>query len=291
MRRRCFTLIASTLLVLPGQAVCQPEKRVDERTVASLDSAFARLTAMHDTVKGVHPLLADLHPVAVVEGDSLLIFDTGSPGAPYRFQRKEPAPFPMQKGIRASFPLSCYGNTPTCVVSPEVFDTREGYATIFHEFVHCAQALSCENELKQTLHVATAAFAAKDYSWEINRQFPYGDSGFAGAYSRFLDSLRTGDSGGVRIAVRDLKRILPADDYEYMVWVEWKEGLARYCENRIRRLYGITPNLGGRERPYDRVSFYYGGEAMISYVSTHQPETLLKAEKLFTVMLALGDDK
>ena len=112
----------------------------------------------------------------------------------------------MQQGIRASFPLSTYGNVPTCVVSPEVFDTREGYATIFHEFVHCAQALSCENSLKQTLHVARAAFAAKDYSWEINRQFPYGDSGFVGAYSRFLGSLRAGDARGIRNSAREMKQ-------------------------------------------------------------------------------------
>jgi hypothetical protein len=197
----------------------------------------------------------------------------------------------MQKGIRASFPLSCYGNKPTCVVSPEVFDSKEGYATVFHEFVHCAQALSCENALKQTLHVARAAFAAKDYSWEINHAFPYSDPVFAESYFRLLVALRDRNPDDIVGAVRDLKRRLKGDDYEYMVWVEWKEGLARYFENRIRALYALEPNTGGSEQPYNRVCFYNGGEGLIAYLANRKGGSFPTAAELFPEMMALPDGK
>jgi len=291
MRGRYFTVGAFALILSSGTAAGQTTGPAGRVSLATLDSALGRLTQMHEMIKQMHPLLADLHPVAIVEGDSLMIFDTGTDGTSYHFQLKAPVPFPMQKGIRASFPLSSYGNRPTCVVSPEVFETAGGYATIFHEFVHCAQALSCENSLKEKLHVARAALAAKEYSWEINRKFPYSDSAFVEAYSRFLSSLRDSTPGDVQSACRDLKKNLAPDDYEYLVWVEWKEGLARYFENRIRRSCGLEPNLAGRDRPYDRVSFYYGGESLISYIAAHNPDALRSPEKLFGVMFAPDSER
>ncbi len=291
MPARSIAATLISLLVFASHARCQEAGNHHQRRFAGIDSALGVLGAMHERIKDMNPLLADLHPVAVLDGDSLHIFDTDSTGTSYGYQRTEPAPFPMQKGIRASFPLSCYGNKPTCVVSPEVFDSREGYATVFHEFVHCAQALSCENSLKQTLHVARAAFAAKDYSWEINHSFPYTDSAFAGAYSRFLSGLRDRNPDAVFAAVRELKRSLKPDDYEYMVWVEWKEGLARYFENKIRTLYSLAPNRAGRDRPYDRVCFYSGGEGLIGFLATREGGSFPAAEKLFPEMIALPDGK
>lgn len=149
----------------------------------------------------------------------------------------------MQKGIRASFPLSSNGNRPTCVVSLDVFDSREGYATMFHEFVHCSQALTCENSLKQGLHVARAAMEAKDYSWEINHRFVYRDSTFAEAYTRFLQALEGGNSGALQ--------------------------------------------QSGRDQPYDRVTFYYGGEKCITYIARRHGGGIPDVSELFTELSAL----
>ena len=281
--RRLVATVVSLLLVsgaVRAQAVSLP-------IGANVDTALGLLIQMHRQIRGIHPTLGSLHPIAVLEGDSLFIFDADSAGTAYRFQRSEHVPFPMQKGIRASFPLAGYGNTPTCVVSSEVFDSPGGYATVFHEFVHCSQALTGENDLKQELHVARAAAAARDYSWEINHPFPYNDTAFIAAYAGFLHAPGDHDSLAVLQSARDLKRCLAQDDIEYMVWVEWKEGFARYIENIIRLQFRLAPNLAGRDRPFDRVTFYYGGEQLISYIAARHGGTLPDLRALFRELLAL----
>ena len=197
----------------------------------------------------------------------------------------------MERGIRASFPLFSYGNRPTCIVSREVFDSTKGYATIFQEFIHCTQALTCENELKQELHVARSAVAARDYSWEINHRFPYNDTGFVEAYSRFLRAPGDRDARALLKSVRDLRHLLARDDYEYMVWVEWKEGFARYIENKIRLRYDLEQNSGGREQPFSRVSFYYGGETLIANIAAKRGGSVPDVGELFREMFALPEEK
>jgi hypothetical protein len=243
MIERTVKATAVFLLLFSCRGMSQSERLPDERIIAGVDSALGRLVQMHQEVKEIHPFLARLHPVAVLEGDTLFIFDFDTTGDLYRFQQKVPVPFPMQKGIRASFPLSSNGNRPTCVVSLDVFDSREGYATMFHEFVHCSQALTCENSLKQGLHVARAAMEAKDYSWEINHRFVYRDSTFAEAYTRFLQALEGGNSGALQ--------------------------------------------QSGRDQPYDRVTFYYGGEKCITYIARRHGGGIPDVSELFTELSAL----
>jgi hypothetical protein len=283
-----FTTAAAGVL-LTALAVSPSRSGTTDETgvIARADSGLARLVQMHRDIRDIHPLLARLCPVAVLEGDTLFIFDSDPSGSSYRFQKKEPVPFPMQKGIRASFPLSSNGNRPTCVVSPEVFDSRGGLATMFHEFIHCAQALSVENPLKQTLHVAQAAMEAKDYSWEINRRFPYRDSSFAEAYTRFLLALAGSDSSALARSGRVLRTCLTQDDFEYLVWVEWKEGFARWIENKIRKRYSLEPNLAGKDQPYDRVTLYYGGEKSIDYLALHNGGGIPDIGALFAALVAL----
>jgi hypothetical protein len=288
---RTATATVVSLLLFSSGAISQSGTLSDDRVISHVDSALGRLVQMQKEIKEIHPFLARLHPVAVVEEESLFIFDIDSTGTSYRFQRKEPVPFPMERGIRASFPLFSYGNRPTCIVSREVFDSTKVYATIFHEFIHCTQALTCENNLKQELHVARAAAAARDYSWEINHRFPYNDTGFVEAYSRFLRALGDRDARALLQSGRDLKHRLARDDYEYMVWVEWKEGFARYIENKIRRRYDLEQNPGGREQPYGRVSFYYGGEGLIAYLAARHGGIFPDVGELFGEMFALPEGK
>jgi hypothetical protein len=281
-----ISIAGALFLLLTSAADPQSGTRSDEQVLAGADTALGRLVQMHGEIRDISPALAGLYPVAVLEGDSLFIFDVDSAGTAYRFQRKTPVPFPMTKGIRASFPLSSYDNKPTCVVSSEVFGTKGGMATIFHEFVHCFQARTCENDLKLGLHVARAAVEAHDYSWEINRRFPYGDSAFVRAYAGFMLSLGEGNPGKVQRSADALRGILAPDDYEYMVWVEWKEGFARTIENRIRHRYALEPNTAGREQPYDRVAFYYGGEKYITYIAGRSGAGIPEIRALFAEMLA-----
>ena len=291
MRARSVSATVVSLVLFSSGTLSQSGTLSAERVIANVDSALGRLVQMQKDIREIHPFLARLHPVAVVEGDTLFIFDIDSAGTSYHFQRKEPVPFPMERGIRASFPLFSYGNRPTCIVSREVFDSTKGYATIFHEFIHCTQALTCENDLKQELHVARAAAAARDYSWEINHRFPYNDTVVVEAYSRFLRGIRNRDARALSQSCGDLKRRLARDDYEYMVWVEWKEGFARYIENRIRLRYNLEPNAGGREEPFDRVTFYYGGEELIAYLAAQRGGILPDVRELFGEMFTLSERK
>jgi len=268
-----------------ASAYGQPRSPSEPSLVGHVDSALAVLVRLQKEIVDIHPLLVILQPVAVVDGEEMYIFDVDSLHAGYTLVKKTPVPFPMEKGIRASFPLSTYGGKPTCVVTPEVFDDREGYATLFHEFIHCAQFQTVEPGLKQHLEIAQQAAKANNYSWEIMHAFPYQDSTFIERYGSFLKALQTGDRKGVDESLQALKRQLSKTDYEYMVWEEWKEGFARLIENKIRARLGVPPNQGGIERPYNRVTFYAGGELFIHFLVWHDEDLLTDMNELFARML------
>ena len=279
--------IAWCFSTLPGE----PGRQSDERIIASVDTALQKLVIVHQTIKEIHPFLASLHPIAVVEDSSLFIFDADSVTGTYRFQKKVPVPFPMQKGIRASFPLTSYEGRPTCVVSREIFESLDGYATLFHEFVHCAQFLTCENKLKQRLHITQTATRTKNYSWEITHAFPYDDSVFVKSYGAFLKALTSHNIEAAREGARFFKHQLSRDDYEYLVWVEWKEGMARFIENNIRTALGLKENQGGNAEPFNRVTFYFGGEQLIRTLSAGKPDQAFDAERLFVRMYTFADSR
>ncbi len=267
-------------------STCQAGNAPDSTRIPQLDTALVNLVQIQDEIKDIHPFLRQLRPLAVVENNDLYLFDVDSSHSRYRFLRKDPVPFPMSKGIRASFPLSTNGGKPTCVVSPEVFDDLQGYATIFHEFVHCAQYQNVERELKEKLDVAQQAERGNDYSWELTHSFPYQDSIFIKNYESFLKALGKGDGKGAEESLRILKQHLNKVDYEYMVWEEWKEGFARFIENKIRARLGVPINRGGSERPYDRVTFYYGGEQYINFLVWHDEGLYTDTKALFERMMA-----
>ena len=52
-----------------------------------------------------------------------------------------------------------------------------------------------------------------------------------------------------------------------MVWVEWKEGSARWIENMIRERLNVEQNIAGSKGDFTRVSFYYGGSNFIKLLS------------------------
>jgi hypothetical protein len=272
------------IMVSPAM-FCQTEHIRDGLFIAKVDSALQKLTRIQPEIRDIHPFLSRLYPIAVVEDDTLFIFDVDSSCQEYRFQRREAAPFPMQRGIRASFPLASYGGKPTCFVSVEVFDSMKGYATIFHEFVHCTQYLTCENRLKQALQITQSAVLARNYAWEINHPFPYQDTSFVAAYTDELQALAHHDRASLVRLRRGLKEKLAAIDFEYMVWVEWKEGFARYIENEIRTRWGIDANHAGEDLPYTRVAFYVGGEMFIRFLAGEAAEGLEDVELLFRRMV------
>jgi hypothetical protein len=171
-----------------------------------------------------------------------------------------------------------------CVVTGEVFDDLSGYATIFHEFIHCAQMATCELELKARLSIAQQAETAGDYMWELGHPFPYSDETFEEIYALFLERAAAGDTAAVSRCRAFLKVVLNAQDYEYLVWVEWKEGFDRYIENRVRAKLGLELRVSAAVPPFDRVSFYEGGARYISLLVSENPELEKDIKELFRRM-------
>ncbi len=232
-------------------------------------------------IADVHPLLEHVSPVAIVDGDQFLIFDVDPSGKRYTFVKQAPTPMLIPQGVRAAFPLECYGGKPACVVTDDVFDTLDGYVTILHEFVHCYQYQTCEDRLKATLSVARQAQTANDLMWEINYPFPYDAPDFVETYAAFLEAAAQNHHTAIRDCRARLRNILRTEDFEYMIWQEWKEGLARYTENLIKQQFGLAENHGGAKPPFSRVTFYEGGARLIAAITAAQPELAADIEKLF----------
>jgi hypothetical protein len=258
-----------------------------DRTASTYAESLREVFSLRDQIKNIHPILENLYPVAVAEGEDLLIFKPDEVRKIYGLALRTPAPMPIPEGIRAAFPLEALGNKPACVVTGEVFDSLEGYVLIFHEFVHCHQFLTCEPKLKERLLVYRRAMEKKDYMWELQHPFPYTDPAFERTYRRLLQALDSGDKPAVRESRSVLRRILPEIDYEYMVWQEWKEGLARFLENRIRVRLGLAENNNGLEGSFSRVSFYAGGEKMIRFLATRDANVPRDIEKTFEAIYSI----
>jgi len=242
------------------------------------------LIPLHQEVAGINPALHRLYPIAVAEDDQLFIADTRAEQACYHFIKHIPTPMPVPKGVRAAFQLSDYGGRIACVVTPEVFNTLEGYVTILHEFVHCYQYETCEQELKDGLDVARQAQEQGDFMWEIQHPFPYTAEAFIRTYQGFLDAVRKSREFEVLRMREMLHAYLGVHDYEYMVWQEWKEGFARWVENAIRRELGFSQNTRGFEVPFNRVTFYAGGAAYIDFFQQTAPALVNDLPRLFDRM-------
>ena len=239
------------------------------------------LIPIHQQIAGFNPALNALYPIAVVEGDRFLIYDSAADQSHYQFVKTSPVPMPVPKGVRAAFQLEDYGSRIACVVTPEVFDTREGYVTILHEFVHCYQYETCEQELKQQLDVAVQAQDKGDVMWEILYPFPYQAEAFSRGYQRFIAAVSRGDKKGIHQARTELRAYLGVHDFEYLVWQEWKEGFARWVENSVQDILGLCINTGGLTPPFSRVAFYAGGAALIDFLQLTDPGLVDDLPRLF----------
>jgi hypothetical protein len=249
---------------------------------------FQMLTVIHKEVKSVHPLLEKLYPVAVVEDEVFYIFAVEEEGEGYKLVKSARPALIVPQGIRAAFPLDFYANQMACVVTGDVFDDLAGYVTIFHEFIHCAQMATCELKLKARLSIAQEAEAAGDYMWELEHPFPYSDRQFEEIYGLFLERAAAGDRDAVSRCRAFLKEVLNSQDYEYMVWQEWKEGFARYIENKLRRKLELEERQGPLSPPFDRVTFYTGGALFISLLVDEEKSLEEDIEALFQRLAVHG---
>lgn len=261
----------TTALLLLASLKLSAQDLPESLLISRTDSLLEKFVALQEKVHDIHPCLDEYQPIAVVYEDSLLIFDFVSRGT-YELVKKTAQPFPLPEGIQASFPLSVYDNKPTCIINQNTLERSGGFATILHEFIHCCQYNSVEMQLKQELEIYKGATKENDYSWEITHPFPYNDSVFIYYYDRYKQALKSNDIKSAKKLRAEIKDYLDPNDYEYMLWEEWKEGLARYVENKIRQRMEVEPNNYGSEKPYDRVAFYYSGGLLITQLAKTDPQ-------------------
>ena len=204
----------------------------------------------------------------------------------------------FQTGLLATFPA--VGGIPTIVVgqaeNTSAKTSTPWVATLLHEHFH--QLQNTQPDYYAGVEALNLARGDQTGNWMLNYDFPYESAevnqltadlsrqlaaalaaGKADFATRLADYLR---------ARQQLKAMLTADDYKYLSFQLWQEGIARYTEYRMarlaaeayrptkpfRRLKDYTPFAAVADRlrqnitaelqnlplkNYKRVAFYYLG--------------------------------
>jgi hypothetical protein len=268
------------VFLISSPLLSQNDNMIQDSIGMKYDTSLQKIVKMYEDIKYLYAVFDKLYPIAIAENNQFYIFDVDE-NSNYKFIKKSPVSFPIPKGIRAAMPLEDYDSKCVCVVTGEVFDDLENRIIIFHEFVHCIQFQSVEMKLKEKLEVYKLAMENKNYMWELNFLFPYNSIAFGDVYSRFIDALENNDT----VKIKDLRTILKLtfsiNEYEYMTWQEWKEGYARYIENKLRTHFNLRINDNGKEKPFSRITFYSGGSKYIEYLILKDPKLESDLELLY----------
>jgi hypothetical protein len=283
MKRNLVVLLPSLFVLVSGSAWAQKAQGpIAEKYAAPLKKIFD----LHVKFAPLHPALEKVYPVAIVENKTFYIFEPVPEEKAYRLVLTAPDTFDMPTGVRAAMPLSFWDNRMACVVTGEIFGEPTGYVFIFHEFVHCAQWGTCEQKLKQGLSIFQEAMKSKNYMWELQYPFPYAKLAFTETYAALIKAWEGNDADAAGPLMAVLKTSLSPAEWEYLTWQEWKEGLARYLENRMRAVVGLAENRGGEKPPFDRVTFYRGGDMLIRFLEKRRPGTVKDMEGLYRIINA-----
>ena len=237
-----------------------------------------------DVFELLHPFIQNTHPIAIAEEGYFYVFDLDEGGEAYGLKAWEETGMYVPQGVRAAFSLPFYENRCACVVSGDAFDSIEGYIMIFHEFIHCHQWNTVEPGLRAELPLAVRMTEEENFMWEIEYPFPYDDEWFVRTYAAFVDAFERGEPDEALWLRHELQNRLKSEDFQYMVWQEWKEGFALYIENLLRKEMGLERNMVGRSFPFSRTVFYAGGEAYIRHLIDKNPVLNEDIEALFVEM-------
>ncbi|QUH20377.1 hypothetical protein [Alkaliphilus sp. B6464] len=259
---------------------------LDEKIYEKYDEKLKQVFKFHKIVRVIDNSLEKLYPVAIVEDNNYILFDLDKAKKKYIFIKAHPIKMKVPKGIIAAMDLDFYDYKLAAVISSEVLDDIEGYALLFHEFVHCHQFYKCELELKKGLKIYDEAMKKKDYMWELNHPFPYTDPFFV-KYTLEIDKhFKMNEYQKVKEYYFHMKDYLNRIDFEYMIWQQWKEGFARFIENKTRENLKLVTNYQNIKQPFNRVSFYEIGSRYINLIKSNSEEQKYDIEDLFYEMLA-----
>jgi len=257
--------------------------RFIEEQIGHLDE----ILAMRDRIADLDASLREAHPVAAVESGAFYVFDIDPRTGRYHFIMEHPTPTPIPDGVLAAFPLDFYHGKAAAVIDAKHLPDPDRRVMVFHEFVHCHQWNTCERDLRERLSVEKQQMNVNNYMWELNYPFPYADEFFV----RETAILNEMPDDGARRRYAEyharMKARLSETDYEYMVWQEWKEGYARYVENKIRKRLNGDVSRDDMTPPYDRVTFYETGSRYIGLLL--ETDAAMGLEELFRAMMNPGE--
>jgi len=243
-----------------------------ERQITFMDN----IIKMHDTLKNIHISLEKLYPIAVVNNGYFFIFDINELGTKYEFKHKAKTDLSDDVDWLAAFDLESYDGKFAAIIGKNILENSENYVFIFHEFVHCYQGETVENDIKSNLTIFKEEMAKQNYSWEINYPFPFNDEYFINKTLELSDDFVNYHN--------DMRAYLKKTEFEYMIWQEWKEGFARYVENLVRKELGLQLNATISRQPFDRVHFYDIGSKYIEMLIEKDNELNNDTKNLFQKM-------
>lgn len=226
----------------------------------------------------VHSLFNHQYPIGIGVSDKLYVFQEQSGG--YQYKATVSMPMEIQEGTKAAFSVDNFEEC-CCIITPSCLKESNFYATILHEFVHCYQDRTCEQALKGQLEIYQRAISSHDYMWEINHAYPYTNPD----YIELIQNISSLDYHQIQNALSNLKSILEANHYEYMIWQIWKEGFARFIENKILHMNGIIENDGGNELVSpSRTSLYFIGDRIWRQLELQNTDLIEDIEKVFPIL-------
>jgi hypothetical protein len=233
---------------------------------------------IHERIKGIDISLMELYPISIVSENIFFVFDLDHTKKKYEYKMEYKSTMDIPDNVLAAFPLDFYCDKISAVVTPNAFECIEDMVYMFHEFVHCYQFSYYETNLKNTLNVAQEAMEKQDYMWEIKYPFPYEDEIF------MYWTKKLNEGYDIVKYHKELYSKLKQNDFEYMVWQEWKEGYARYIENLVREKLNLKKNTNILVPPFDRTCFYEIGSRYIEKLVNDNTNKTVDLEKMFTKM-------
>ncbi len=210
-------------------------------------------------------------------------------------------PRQFEVGLLASFPA--VGGVPTIVIGqPANTAAKRSTAwvlTMLHEHFH--QWQTSQPGYYDRVNALGLARGDTSGGWMLNYAFPYGETGvqvqFAAMCARLNEALQApGSDRGASVATlrayleakRALAALVSGDDYRYMNFQLWQEGVSRYTELLVADLAtaGYTPSAAFAALP-DVTRYASEGEALRHRLAV-QLGTVKLGEMRRTAFYAVG---
>jgi hypothetical protein len=243
---------------------------------------MGKIIKLHDRIKDLHESLLKLYPITIINNDYFYVFEFKQETNQYEYILKNKTPMPISGKILAAFSLDFYNMKPSAIISNDILENEENHVTIFHEFVHCFQLENGELDIRNELLIEKQEKAKNNYSWELNYPFPYENEYFVENTS-ILSNIEKDLCNYIKYH-NNMKSKIKNNDFEYMIWQEWKEGFARYIENLIRKSLNKKLNSTEIKPPFGRVHFYEIGSNYIELLIEENKELEKNIKALYHKM-------